>query len=31
MNSGAISLAAYLFHNNDQLAAATDLKRMLGA
>ncbi|WP_017979868.1 hypothetical protein [Sphingomonas melonis] len=27
----AISLAAYLFHNNDQLAAATDLKRMLGA
>ena len=27
----AISLAAYLFHGNDQLAAATDLKRMLGA
>lgn len=27
----AISLAAYLFHNNDQLAAATDVKRMLGA
>lgn len=25
-----ISLAAYLFHNNDQFAAAVDLKRMLG-
>jgi len=25
-----ISLAAYLFHNNDQGAAARDLKRMLG-
>lgn len=27
----AISLAAYLFHNNDQKAAAVDLKRMLNA
>lgn len=26
-----VSLAAYLFHDNDQIAAAVDLKRMLGA
>lgn len=25
-----ISLAAYLFHSNDQIAAATDVKRMVG-
>lgn len=25
-----ISLAAYLFHNNDQIAAAIDVKRMVG-
>lgn len=25
-----ISLAAYLFHNKDQVAAATDVKRMVG-